>query len=317
MSTGILFQNTQIRLCACSWVVQDEICPSTCVQRYEYRQQHTATECPWVDGDIRFVKCTGGECPEPQAIGEETHDGTNISVLFDDLPNTAVTLAYGKSQVALKYRVPLDLEEIHIYGESYKACLKIEFLVTEDRTLGPLDLGCNGNQKSDSAPTWSMSGLSLHGVKHILIEAVQQETVEDSDDGTFASTLSPREEDWNAKLGEVKMRAFPVLSCGSGGFFGGSADCEVLSKPASNLEALDCKGDWSEWSVCDTSCTRIRTLKIISPAMAGGRPCRRYEEEPCTGMLGGSTVEQVCAFAPSNVVSHDNRSSYVTDTGCE
>lgn len=227
------------------------------MQRYEYQHQETATECPWVDGDLRFVKCIGGKCQQPQPIEEELQNGIYASALFDDNPRTNVTLAYGTPQIVLKYSNPLDLEEIHIYGESYNACLKVEFLATESRTLGPIYLGCNGSQKSDNTPAWSASGLALHGVKHIVIKVAQQKPIEEADSINVESTYSLRQESWNAKLGEIKLRAFPLLPCGSGGFLGGTDDCEVFPKPASSLDALHCKGEWSEWSVCDTSCTRI------------------------------------------------------------
>ena len=42
-------------------------------------------------------------------------------------------------------------------------------------------------------------------------------------------------------------------------------------------------GEWTEWSVCDATCTRVRHRSVVREAQKGGKCAPTMQQELCTG----------------------------------
>lgn len=260
------------RRCEGEWEASSSWCPASCFLRHTFKSTVSRSACPWKAGDFRLVYCEGGDCPDWRTgallsvKGEEKNN-----LLVDKDLNTKVELSDSADWLQLQLANPVDVEAIKVYINPASVSLRLSILDVDNNWVSVLFASFAASAAGDAgeAPQgWITTDLSLRRVNKLQLTAAPT--------GATAAT------NWSVEIVEVELIATPALPCAGGGFSDEENDCETTQVLPNLLTDLDCKGEWEEWSVCDSNCTRRRQFRVTSPPKKGGKPCTSFAVEPCS-----------------------------------
>ncbi|CDJ56966.1 hypothetical protein, conserved [Eimeria maxima] len=269
----IISINQDEEACQGQWEATTSTCPSSCLQEQGFRERNTSGNCPWEPHAFRIVHCEGGDCPDWRegALVFAGNKAAEANELLDKDLSSMVTMGPQMDSIELRLADPIDLEAVEVYVHRANVSLVLSIQDVEENCLyritsafsaPPLEMGV-------AAYPWVTRYLSLKRVSTLLLQA--------------APLTSSEEGKWAVDILEIRLQSTPSLPCAAGGFSDMDKGCEVPLETPSSLDSLDCEGDWEDWSICDTSCTRTRRFRVTALPKEGGIPCVTHEVEPCTG----------------------------------
>ncbi|CDJ28482.1 uncharacterized protein EMH_0001500 [Eimeria mitis] len=288
----LLSANKDEEDCQGQWSATTATCPSSCLQQQHFRSKNNGGGCPWESNAFRLIHCEGGDCPDWRdgavlVAGDRTIDA---SKLLDKNLSSLIKMGSSMDTIELHLAEPVDLEAVEIYLHRSNVSLVLSIQDTEANWLSRISTTISAPplEMTDVTYPWVTRYLSLKRVRTLQLQATPLTT----------ATAGA----WAVNILEVRLQSTPSLPCTGGGFFDGDKDCETAPQNPSSLEALDCQGEWGDWSICDSTCTRMRQFSVTSPPKKGGRPCLPYEVEPCTGSgmcsIPSSESRILNSFAP-------------------
>ncbi|CDI74854.1 hypothetical protein, conserved [Eimeria praecox] len=289
--------------CEGQWEATTSTCPSSCLQKQVFRSTKSGGDCPWGAHAFRLIHCEGGDCPDWRKgavffAGSKTVEANN---LVDKNLSSKVKMGPALNAIELRLAEPVDLQAVEVYLNRADVSLLLSIQDAEENWVSTISSAFRAPpaEMDDAAYPWVTRYLSLKRVSALQLQA--------------APLTSATAGTWAVDILEVRLQSTPSLPCTGGGFSDDDKDCETASEIPPSLEALDCKGDWQDWSICDTSCTRVRQFTVTSPPKKGGRPCLSHEVEACTGgglcSIPGSSSRAANAFLPQR---KDAQGSFAT-----
>lgn len=176
--------------------------------------------------------------------------------------------------IEIRLAQPVNLEGVEIYIQRASVSLVLSIVDAEGNWL------LSVSSSFSAAPLDSPAGAHAWVTRYLSLKRVNVLHLRAS---PVTPNSSAQAGNWSVGVLEIRLHSTPLLACAGGGFLGNQEDCEAPVMLPSSLEALDCQGEWEDWSICDVSCTRMRQFNVVSPPKRGGRPCPSHELEPCTG----------------------------------
>lgn len=221
-----------------------------------------------------MVYCEGGDCPDWRVgalLFRRGKEEKPNSLVDKDL-KTKVKLDDSVDWLELQLATPVDLEEVRVYIHPANVSLRLSILDVENNWVAVISKSFAAFEAGGSYVTpqaWITKNLSLRRISKLQLKAV------------FTATTAAT--NWGMEIAEVELVATPALPCAGGGFSDEENDCQAAQALPHFLTDLDCKGEWEEWSVCDSNCTKRRQFHVISAPKKGGKPCISSEVKPCSG----------------------------------
>lgn len=195
-------------------------------------------------------------------------------------------LSPGADWLTVQLAHPVDLEGVEVYIHPANVSLQLSIVDADDNWLSVVSASFVAPDALEAvypSEGWVTRDLYLRRVDRLELKAAT----------STSTTAAAAGHQGLVDILELRLRATPSLPCAGGGFSAEEQGCETSLGLPDSLEALDCKGVWAEWSVCDTSCTRRRQFKVASPPKKGGKPCLSSAVEPCAGKQKAGTHQGI------------------------